>query len=106
MRRENSVGRKKVCKHSLNECLVTYHYNSIISKEPFEITRHELYCTKCGLIVHKRFEDDFEKKRFFGTDRMGFFPISSEMLYNKYPKLIRFDIFEDSTEFKDGKINI
>ena len=87
--------RKPTCRHSFTECLVTYHYKEIISHEPFEITRHTEYCTKCGLISNKRFDDDFPVKTIAGTDYIGHVPISQDELKEKYKDLPSFDVSED-----------
>ena len=83
-------------KHTYVECLITYHYKTTVSHDPFEITRHERYCTKCGKIDHKRFEEDVVRKRISGTDRFGFSILSKDELLEKYRELPKFDVDGDS----------
>lgn len=96
--------RKRVCKHNFEECLITYHYKTIVGHERFEITRHEQYCTKCGKIDHKRFDGDLVKKKITNTDRFTLSMISKDELIEKYPTLPLFNIEED--RIKEDKVDV
>lgn len=86
------MATKKEHDHNFQECLITYHYKSIVSGDTFEITRHERYCTRCGRIDHVRFVGDIEKRRVPSMDRFGYFILSKNDLMEKYPKLPTFDV--------------
>lgn len=90
-------------KHTYEDCIITYHYKTTISHESFEITRHEKYCTGCGKIDHKRFEEDLVKKRIPGTDRHGYSVLSKDELLEKYKELPKFDV---DGELKTTKLEV
>jgi hypothetical protein len=85
------------CKHNFVECLITYHYKTLIAHDPFEIVRHTEYCTKCGCVNNKRFDEDLYKKRLADSDRYGLAVISADELREKYKDLPAFDLLEGET---------
>lgn len=88
------MATKKEHEHDFQECLITYHYKANVSGDPFEITRHEKYCTKCGKIDHVRFEEDLEKRRIPNTDKFGYTMLPKQVLVDKYSHLPMFDVVD------------
>lgn len=95
---------KSRCRHSFKECLITYHYKTIINHDSFEITRHTEYCAKCGFVNNKRFEGDLVKRRMVDTDKFSYTIMSKNDLLEKYKDLPQFDVNED--EVKNNRVKV